>query len=52
MANEILTKVFRTSTSKVLDKYQLGLTEIFVGADMMVFLENLRTARLNYCDTV
>tara|TARA_R110002060_G_scaffold50670_2_gene61571 strand:- start:272 stop:424 length:153 start_codon:yes stop_codon:yes gene_type:complete len=32
--------------------YQLGLTEIFVGADTLALLENERARRLDYCATV
>jgi len=52
MANEILTKVFGANKSEGLDKYQLGLTEIFFSADMLAFLENLRITRLNHCATM
>ncbi|KAG9230474.1 hypothetical protein BJ875DRAFT_444987 [Amylocarpus encephaloides] len=48
MANNILTRALGASRSEGLDKYQLGVTEIFVRADMLEFLENLRTARLNH----
>ncbi|KAJ4251792.1 Myosin type-2 heavy chain 1 [Fusarium falciforme] len=49
MADAILKKALGTSTSKGLDKYQLGLTKIFFRAGMLAFLENLRTNRLNDC---
>jgi myosin-5 len=52
MANKILTRVLRASKNEGLDKYQLGPTEIFLHADMLAFLENLRTTRLNHCATV
>jgi myosin heavy subunit len=52
MANKILTTVLGVSKSEGLDKYQLGLTEIFFRANMLAFLENLRTTRLNHCATV
>lgn len=37
MANAIFMKVFGTSTSEILHKYQLGLTEITVGTDLAEF---------------
>ncbi|KAJ3537438.1 hypothetical protein NM208_g6316 [Fusarium decemcellulare] len=49
MADAILKKALGTSSSKGLDKYQLGLTKIFFRAGMLAFLENLRTTRLNDC---
>ncbi|KAI8714190.1 hypothetical protein NCS52_01138500 [Fusarium sp. LHS14.1] len=49
MADAILKKALGTSTSKGMDKYQLGLTKIFFRAGMLAFLENLRTNRLNDC---
>ncbi|KAL2259126.1 hypothetical protein VTK26DRAFT_7319 [Humicola hyalothermophila] len=49
MANAILTKALGTTTTKGMDKYQLGLTKIFFRAGMLAFLENLRTNRLNEC---
>lgn len=52
MANRILTRVLRASKSEGLDKYQIGRTEIFFRADMLAFLENLRTKRLDHCATV
>jgi myosin-5 len=52
MANKILTRVLRASKSEGLDKYQLGLIEIFFRANILAFLENLRTTRLNYCATM
>ncbi|KAH9203502.1 hypothetical protein DL95DRAFT_418987 [Leptodontidium sp. 2 PMI_412] len=52
IASKILTKVFGVSKSEGLDKYRLGLTEIYFGANMLAFLENLRTTRLNHCATV
>ncbi|KUJ06914.1 uncharacterized protein LY89DRAFT_743550 [Mollisia scopiformis] len=52
MANKILTRVFGACRGEGLDKYQLGLTEIFSCADMLAFLENLRTTRLNYHATM
>jgi myosin-5 len=48
-ANKILTRVLGASSSESLDKYHLGLTEIFFRADMLASLENLRTTRLNHC---
>ena len=44
--------MLRDSKSEGLDKYQLGLTEIFFSANMLVFLENLRTTYLNHYATV
>jgi myosin-5 len=52
MANRILIRVLGASKSEGLDKYQIGLIEIFFHADMLVFLENLRTTRLNNYATV
>ena len=52
MTNKILTSVLGDSKSEGLDKYQLGLTEIFFGADLLAILENLRTTCLNHCATV
>jgi myosin heavy subunit len=52
MANRILMRVLGASKSEGLDKYQIGLTEISFHADMLAFLENLRTTRLNHCATV
>ena len=52
MASRIFTRVLETSKSEGLDKYQLGLTEIFFGADILAILENLRTACLNHCAIV
>nr|RBQ85760.1 hypothetical protein FVER53263_07789 [Fusarium verticillioides] len=49
MADAILKKALGTSSSKGMDKYQLGLTKIFFRAGMLAFLENLRTTRLNDC---
>ncbi|KAM5342747.1 hypothetical protein ACJ41O_013713 [Fusarium nematophilum] len=49
MADAILKKALGTSSTKGLDKYQLGLTKIFFRAGMLAFLENLRTNRLNDC---
>lgn len=49
MADAILTKALGTTTTKGMDKYQLGLTKIFFRAGMLAFLENLRTNRLNEC---
>ena len=52
MANKILTRVLGASMSESSDKYQLGLAEIFFRADMLAFLESLRSTRLNHCATV
>lgn len=52
MAIAILTRVLGASQCEDLDKYQLGLTEILFCTDIMAFLENLRTTRLNHCATV
>ncbi len=52
IAHNILTRVLGATKSEDLDKYQLGLTETFFRADMLAFLDNLRTTRLNYCATV
>lgn len=52
LASKILTKVLGASKSEGLDKYQLGLTEIFFRIDILAFLENLRTARLDHSATV
>jgi myosin heavy subunit len=52
MADKILTRVLGATKSEGLDKYQLGLTEIFFRADILAFLENLRTTRLGHCATV
>jgi myosin-5 len=52
MANKILSRVLGASKSESLDKYQLELTEIFFRADMLAFLENFRTRRLNHCATM
>jgi myosin-5 len=49
IANKILTKVLKASKSKGLDKYQLRLIEIFFYINILVFLENLRITRLDYC---
>ena len=52
LASKILTKVIGASKSEGLDKYQLGLTKIFFGADILAILENLRTTCLNHHATV
>lgn len=52
LASKILTKVLGASKNEGLDKYQLGLTEIFFGADLLAILENLRTTCLNHCATM
>ena len=52
LASKTLTKVLGASKSEGLDKYRLGLTEIFFGADILAILENLRTTCLNYHTTV
>ena len=41
MANNILTELPGANRSDGLDEYQLGLTEIFLSADILAFLENL-----------
>jgi myosin-5 len=48
MTDKILMKVLRANKSKGLDEYQLGLMGIFFGTGILVFLENLRTTRLNH----
>jgi hypothetical protein len=52
IANRILTRVLGASKSEGLDKYQIGVIEIFFRTDILAFLENLRMMRLNYCATV
>jgi myosin heavy subunit len=52
LASKILTTVLGASKSEGLDKYQLGLTEICFGADVLAILENLRTTCLNHHATV
>jgi myosin V len=52
MADKILTRVLGVTKSKGLDKYQLGLIEIFFRTNILAFLENLRTTRLGYYTTV
>ncbi|KAH9204065.1 hypothetical protein DL95DRAFT_529407 [Leptodontidium sp. 2 PMI_412] len=52
MANKVLTTMLEASKDQALDMYQLGLTEIFVGADTLALLENERARRLDHCATV
>jgi myosin-5 len=52
MANKILTKVLKATKSEALDKYQLGLIEIFFYINILAFLENLKTTRLSHCATM
>ena len=52
IVNKILTKVLKASKSEGLNKYQLGLTEIFFYVNILAILENLRITRLDHCATV
>jgi myosin-5 len=52
MANKILARVLRLGKSESLDKYQLGLTEICLRANILAFLENRRITRLDYSATM
>jgi myosin heavy subunit len=52
IVNKILARVLGAGKSEGLDKYQLGLIEIFFRVDMLTFLENLKTTRLNHSATM
>ncbi|KAH7403809.1 hypothetical protein BKA64DRAFT_460938 [Cadophora sp. MPI-SDFR-AT-0126] len=52
MAIRVLTALLEASKGQALDIYQLGLTEIFIGADTLLLLENERARRLDHCAPV
>ncbi|KAG0644963.1 Type V myosin heavy chain MYO2 [Hyphodiscus hymeniophilus] len=52
LAGSILTEVLEASNSEGLEKYQVGLTEVYFGADTLATLENLRTDCLDHHATV
>ncbi|CZT52853.1 uncharacterized protein RSE6_14241 [Rhynchosporium secalis] len=52
MAIKVLTAMLEASKGQALDIYQLGLTEIFIGADTLALLENERARRLDHYATV
>jgi myosin V len=46
------SKVILNNTIKDEDKYQIGLTKIFLRAGMLAYLESRRMDRLNYLATI